>query len=505
VGLFASVADINSVAVATRGGVPVRVSDVGTAHVGGAPREGIVAKDTADDVVEGVVLMRKGENALDVLKGVRAKTADINGTLLPKGVRLLPFYDRATLVHHTVTTVEENLAIGASLVLLILVVFLGDWRSAIIVGLVIPLSLLCAFVLMDYEHVAANLISLGAIDFGIIVDAAVVMVEAFLVRLALTPPPTANELRVTAEHELRLEQRHDFDQRASVEKRNLLATVAEGMGRPILFAKAIVITAFLPIFTFQRVEKRIFSPMAFTLTFALLGSLLLSLTLVPVLASLWMRASHSGEPRAARWLRERFTPCLDWALMHRRATLSIAVGLLAIALGVGTRLGTEFLPELDEGNIWLTVTMPTGISLEQAKVIERQVRGTMLKYPEVTQLVSQLGRPDDGTDAKGANNLEIYADLAPRGTWKSAKDKDELIGKMQAELEKIPGLDLNFSQYIKDNVEEALSGVKGELAIKIFGPDLNILQQKAEEVARVVSGVQGVADLGVEQQFGQPQ
>jgi cobalt-zinc-cadmium resistance protein CzcA len=507
VGLFTSVADIGAVAITSRNGVAVHVSDVGTASVGGAPREGIVAKDTADDVVEGVVLMRKGGNALDVLKLVRAKAAELNATILPKDVRLRPFYDRANLVHHTVTTVEENLAIGAALVLLILVVFLGDWRSAIIVGLVIPLSLLVAFILMDLEHVSANLISLGAIDFGIIIDAAVVMVEAFLVRLALTPTPTADELRATATHAVPggVEHRQDFEQRASVERRHLLATVAEGMGRPIMFAKAIVITAFLPIFTFQRVEKRIFSPMAFTLTFALLGSLLLSLTLVPVLASYWMRASHSGEPRAARWIQEKFAPCLDWALAHRRATLGIAIGLLAIALGIGTQLGTEFLPELDEGNIWLTVTMPTGISLEQAKIVERQVRRIMLQYPEVTQLVSQLGRPDDGTDSKGANNLEIYADLAPRGTWKSAGDKDALIAKMQAQLDAIPGLDLNFSQYIKDNVEEALSGVKGELVIKIFGPDLAVLQQKADEVRAVIARVPGVADLGVEQQFGQPQ
>ena len=510
VGLFQSVADIGAVAVASPNGVPIHVSDLGVVHVGGAPREGIVAKDTLDDVVEGIVLMRKGQNALDVLKNVRTKAADINTTLLPRDVKLHPFYDRATLVHHTVTTVEENLAIGAGLVLLILVVFLGDWRSAVIVGLVIPLSLLIAFILMDVEHVSANLISLGAIDFGIIVDAAVVMVEAFLVRLALTPPPTAAQLRATAEHEIHAEgadaqRRHDFDLRASVEKRHLLATIAEGMGRPILFAKAIVITAFLPIFTFQRVEKRIFSPMAFTLTFALLGSLLLSLTLVPVLASLWMRSGHSSEPRAARFLRERFAPALDWALARKKTTLGVAIGLLAVSLAIGTRLGTEFLPELDEGNIWLTVTMPTGISLEQAKIIERHVRGIMLKYPEVTQLVSQQGRPDDGTDSKGANNLEVYADLAPRGTWKTAHDKDELIAKMQQELESIPGLDLNFSQYIKDNVEEALSGVKGELVVKIFGPDLGILQQKADEVRRVMAGVQGVADLGVEQQFGQPQ
>ncbi|MEO7086186.1 MAG: CusA/CzcA family heavy metal efflux RND transporter [Gemmatimonadaceae bacterium] len=506
VGLFSTVADIAEVAVSSRNGIAVRVADLGKVHVGGAPREGIVAKDTADDVVEGVVLMRKGENALDVLKLVRDKGTQINATMLPRGVSLVPFYDRATLVQHTVRTIEENLAVGAALVLLILVVFLGDWRSAIIVGLVIPLSLLFAFILMNAEHVPANLISLGAVDFGIIVDAAVVMVEAFLVRLALNPPPTADELRVTAEHEASPNQRRNFTERASVERRQLLANVAQGMGRPIVFAKAIVITAFLPIFTFQRVEKRIFSPMAFTLTFALLGSLLLALTLVPVLASMWMRVdAHHEKPRATRWLESAFRPCLDWTMDHRRLSVGAALVLLLGALVMGSRLGTEFLPELDEGNIWLTVTMPSGISLDRAKDIERRIRSIILHYPEVTQLVSQLGRPDDGTDSKGANNLEIYADLAPRSEWRNAHDKDELIAKMQTQLSAIPGLDFNFSQYIKDNVEEALSGVKGELVIKIFGPDLATLQRKAEEVQRVVGQVNGVADLGVEQQFGQPQ
>lgn len=523
VGLFKSEADIANVALVTRSGVPVRVQDVGSAHIGAAPREGIVAKDSADDVVEGIVLARKGENAVKVLAPLRAKLAELNASVLPKSVTIVPIYDRETLVRHTVRTVEENLATGALLVLVILVVFLGSWRSALIVGLVIPLSLLFAFILMDVEHVSANLISLGAIDFGIIVDAAVVMVEAFLVRLALTPPPTADELRHTAEMEAsaapaptaplapnempsREERRHDFDLRASVEKRHLLATIAETMGRPIMFAKAIVIIAFLPIFTFQRVEKRIFSPMAFTLTFALVGSLILSLTFVPVLSSFWLTPEHgTHEPAAARWLQRRFMPLLDWVLGSKRLTMASAVAALACSLVIGARLGTEFLPELDEGNIWLRVTMPVGISLDQAKIVERQVRAVLLGYPEIRQIVTQLGRPDDGTDTKGSNNLEIYADLRPRGEWKNAADKDALISLIEAKLDRIPGIQLNFSQYIKDNVEEALSGVTGELVVKIFGPDLAVLQEKAAETERVIAGVRGAADVGVEQQFGQPQ
>ncbi|NUQ21163.1 MAG: efflux RND transporter permease subunit, partial [Gemmatimonadaceae bacterium] len=506
VGLFKGTDDIADVALATRNGIPVRVRDVGDVHVGGAPREGIVAKDSLDDVVEGIVLMRKGENAVKVLAPVRAKVAELNASVLPAGVQVHPFYDRATLVRHTVHTVEENLATGAILVLLVLGVFLGDWRSAVIVGLVIPLSLLGAFILMDVEHVPANLISLGAVDFGIIVDAAVVMVEAFLVRLALAPPPTAEELRREAGQPEGDERRRDFAQRASVEKRHLLAGVAETMGRPILFAKAIVIVAFLPIFTFQRVERRIFSPMAFSLTFALLGSLILSLTLVPVLSSVWLSpAQGAHEPAAARWLQRRFRPLLTWVLAHRRPTIIAAVSALALSLAIGTRLGTEFLPALDEGNIWLTVTLPVGVSLDEAKDVERQVRAVLRSYPEVTQVVSHLGRPDDGTDPKGANNLEVYAELRPRGEWRSAKNKDALVAAMESRLERIPGIDLNFSQYIKDNVEEALSGVKGELVIKIFGPDLDVLQREAEHVERVVASVRGAEDVGVEQQFGQPQ
>ena len=483
VGTFGSLDDIARVSVQSRGGVPVTIADLGAVRIGGAPREGIVAKDSLDDVVQGIVLMRKGLNALQVLERVREKAAALNATILPKDVRLVPFYDRANLVRHTVRTVEENLAIGAALVLVILVVFLGDWRSATIVGLVIPLSLLAAFILMDLENVSANLISLGAVDFGIIVDAAVVMVEAFIVRLAMSPP-------------------RDGD----LHRREFFAHTAEQMGRPILFSKAIVITAFLPIFTFQRVEKRIFSPMAFTLSFALLASLLLTLTFVPVLASLWLRvAPHAEEPAAARWLQRRFAPLLDFVLARPKRTLAAALTALAISMGIATRLGTEFLPALDEGNIWLTVTMPVGISMTQAKDIERQVRGVIRSYPEVTQVIAQLGRPDDGTDAKGSNNLEVYADLRPRGEWTTTHDKDALVALMSKRLEAIPGIDLNFSQYIKDNVDEALSGVKGELVVKLFGPDLQVLQQKAEEIRAVLDRVDGVADLGVEQQFGQPQ
>lgn len=541
VGIFTSVGDIANVAIATRGGVPVRVADIGTAHLGGAPREGIVAKDTSDDVVEGIVLMRKGENALNVVNRIEQKTQEINAIRLPHGahgVTLVPFYRRSDLVNHTVHTVRENLLLGATLVILILLVFLGDLRSAVVVATVIPFSLLIAFTLMDWQHVDANLISLGAVDFGLIVDAAVVMVEAYVVRFALTPPPTADELQERAEEmdaineglraagasqlPLTLEsdrdaQAHtdeptdphrDFEHRASVEKRSLIADVTELMGHPMLFSVCCVVTAFLPIFTFQRVERRIFSPMAYTLTFTLLGSLLLSLTLIPVLASFLLKPHEDGpqETWATRTLHRIYTPCLDWALAHAKLVVGVAIGALVIALGIGATLGSEFLPELDEGNIWLTVTMPVGISIDEGKVIEGQIRHILAAYPQVTEIVSQLGRPDDGTDPKGPNNIEILADLKPRGQWHAfGGNKDELITDMTHKLTTIPGIQLNFSQYIKDNVEEALSGVKGELVVKIFGPDLTVLQEKANQAADVMAGVHGVADLGVENQFGQPQ
>jgi cobalt-zinc-cadmium resistance protein CzcA len=510
VGVFGSVADINAVTVTTRNGTPVRVSDIGVAHIGGAPREGIVAKDSNDDVVEGIVLLRKGENAVNVVHRIEDMTRQLNTFRLPKGVQLVPFYKRSDLVNHTVNTVRENLATGATLVIVILLIFLGDLRSALVVATVIPFSLLIAFTLMDLRHIDANLISLGAVDFGLIVDAAVVMVEAYVVRMALSPPPTAEQLR--AEHAAGYQghEQVNFEHRADVEKRNLIANVTEAMGHPMLFSVCCVVTAFIPIFTFQRVERRIFSPMAYTLTFTLLGSLLLSLTLIPVLASYLIRPKPGGleaqETPATRWLHRVFTPLLQWSLEHGRTVITIAVCALVIALALGSTLGTEFIPELDEGNIWLTVTMPVGISIDQAKTYEEQIRRTLRTYPEITQIVTQLGRPDDGTDPKGPNNLEILADLKPHGSWHAFhENKDALIDDMSRKLSVIPGIDLNFSQYIKDNVEEALSGVKGELVVKIYGSDLTVLQEKANATARVMAGVRGVADLGVENQFGQPQ
>ena len=503
VGLVASTDDIGNVAVVTRNGATVRVRDIGRVTIGWAPREGIVAKDSADDVVQGIVLLRKGEHALPVLEGVRAKAAALNAHGLPPGVSLVSYYDRAQLVNHTVDTVRENLAVGATLVIVILLAFLGDWRAALVVGSVIPLSLLAAFILMDVNQVAANLISLGAVDFGLIVDAAVVMAEAYVVRFALE---SGHDLGHPVSETSPPEGLAPPTPTPAIRVQEWIAQVTETMGRPMLFSVTCVVTAFVPIFTFQRVERRIFSPMAYTLTFTLLASMLCALTVIPVLASFLMKPDGvHRETALTRFIHRLYLPARDWAFVHWRVVLGTAFGALLIALAVGARLGTEFLPQLDEGNIWLTVTLPVGVAPGAAKDIERAIRGTVRGYPQVSQVVSQLGRPDDGTDAKGFNNIEIYANLHPEAEWRGITDKDSLLLDMTAKLRQIPGIQLNFSQYIKDNVEEALSGVKGELVVKVFGADLAVLQRTAGRIRDVMATIPGVADLGLEQQFGQPQ
>jgi heavy metal efflux system protein len=479
IGLFRSMDDIGEVAVASRGGRPILVSDVAEQLVVGArPRSGIVAYNDRDDIVEGIVQMTKGGNAAKVVAALKASVDAINARL-PPGVRIVPFYQRTDLIHHTVRTVAENLLLGAALVIAILIAFLHNWRTALIVASVIPLSLLFAFILMDARGVSANLISLGAIDFGIIIDSAVVLVEALMVKLALG----------------QLEQ-HALHGGVAWRMHTLKATAVD-LGHPILFSKAIIILAFMPIFTFQRVEGKIFSPMAYTLSFALLGAILLTLTLVPTLLSYTMRGEAMAEKRS-RWLglfQERYRRALAWGMARRSAVVAASVLLLGAALGAAPYLGTEFLPKLDEGNIWLTIALPPSTALDQTKEVERDVRGILRGYPEVRQVVSQVGRPDDGTDPKGPNNLEILADLNPKSDWRFP-DKEALVSDMSTRIRGIPGVPTNFSQVIQDNVEEALSGAKGEIVVKVFGPDLEILQNKADQIAQILSDVRGAADVG---------
>ncbi|HUN68289.1 MAG TPA: CusA/CzcA family heavy metal efflux RND transporter [Burkholderiales bacterium] len=473
IGLYARIEDIRSAVIASRGGRPILVSDVAEVEIGPRPLSGTVAFNDRDSIVEGIVQMTKGSDAAKVVADLKTRIAEV-GKKLPPGVSIRPIYERTQLIHHTVETVVENLAIGALLVMAILVAFLQNWRAALIVGSVIPLALLGAFILMDARGVSANLISLGAVDFGIIIDSAVVLVEALMVKLAVE---SANR---------------DYGHRMIT----LRHTVVE-LGHPILFSKAIIITAFLPIFTFQRVEGKIFAPVALTLSFALAGALLLTLTLVPALLSFAIRQGGMAETHSA-WLarlQERYRRLLARVFASSRRVLLVSLALLATALAGAPLLGTEFLPKLDEGNIWLTISLPSATALERTKEVEREVRTILASYPEVKAVITQVGRPDDGTDPKGPNNLEVLADLKPRSEWRFAA-KDDLVADMSKRIHAIPGLPTNFSQVIQDNVEEALSGAKGEIVVKVFGPELAILEDLAGRVVDTLNTVRGATDVG---------
>jgi cobalt-zinc-cadmium resistance protein CzcA len=485
IGLFQSVGDISRVVVAAKDGKTVLVGDVSDVSIGDRPLSGIVAFNEHDDIVEGIVQMTKGQNATKVVEALKVRIAEL-APKLPPGVKIVPYYDRTDLVRHTVRTVTENLIVGALLVVAILIIFLRNWYAAFAVAAIIPLALLFAFILIDSRGVSANLISLGAVDFGIIIDSAVVLVEALMVKLALAK---ADKLPHHQTYGWRI---------------HLIKQTSIDMGHPILFSKAIIILAFLPIFTFQRVEGKIFSPVAFTLTFALLGAILLTLTLLPALLSYAVRKKDLAEQHS-EWmhkLQQRYRQMLLWAGGYRKAIVAASVGVLGVTLALSTLLGSEFLPKLDEGNIWLTITLPPATVLGKTKEIERQVRTILNSYPEVNNVATQVGRPDDGTDPKGPNNLEVMADLNPHGTWRFA-DKEDLIADMTKKIHAIPGVPTNFSQVIQDNVEEALSGVKGEISVKIFGPDLDILEDKSTQVADIISNIRGATDVAAIKVGGQ--
>ncbi len=477
VGLYRSVDDIARTMVASPGGRPIYVADVADVRIGERVRSGIVAYNDQDDVVQGIALMTKGQNASKVVAALRERVVEVNEKL-PRGVKIVPTYQRTDLIEHTVSTVVENLLIGAGLVIAILLIFLRSWKASLIVAAVIPLSLLFAFILMDARGVSANLISLGAVDFGIIIDSAVVLVEALMVRLAVgmhdgNPHHGGYGWRM---HELK--------------------NTAVSLGHPILFSKAIIITAFLPIFTFQRVEGKIFTPVTYTLSFALAGAILLTLTLVPALLAYAIRKEDMAE-RHSRWMtrvQEGYRRMLLRIRTRAVAVVGVSLATLAASLAIAPMLGSEFLPKLDEGNIWLTIAMPPSTALGKTKEIERDVRGILRSYPEVRMVVTQVGRPDDGTDPKGPNNLEVLADLKPRGEWRFAS-KDDLVADMSARIRAIPGVPTNFSQVIQDNVEESLSGAKGEIVVKIFGQDLEILEDMSQRVVNVLAGIRGAADV----------
>src|SRR5450432_3335139 len=493
-GLFRTVADIGQTVVKTQNGTPLRVSDVGAVVQGPKIRLGQIGRAIHradgrildnDDVVEGIVLLRKGAEAEATLKAIEAKKEELNKRILPHGVEIVPFLDRSDLVHYTTHTVLHNLTEGIILVAVILFIFLGNFRGAFIVALTIPFSLLFAAICLSLAGIPANLLSLGALDFGMVVEGAVVMVE--------------NIVRY-------LSRRGRQD---AVGTLGSIREAAHEVQRPVFYSIGIIITAYVPIFTLQRVEGRLFKPMAWTVSFALLGSLLFSMLIAPVLSS-FLFGKHVTEWHnpVMEWMIRMYRKTLRLAIRMRWATLSVALGALVVsAYMVGSGIiGSEFLPHLDEGAIWARATLAPSTGPTEGTRVMNQARVILASFPEVTQVISQIGRPDDGTDTTGFFNTEYFVDLKPKDQWRPvfAEDKEALIAAMDRELEKVPGALWNFSQPIADNMEEAVSGVKGQLAIKIYGDDLRTLEAKGDEIVRVLRSVQGIADLGLFRVIGQP-
>ncbi len=478
-GLVQSMRDIENIVVSAQKGTPVRVRDIGTVGVGTAIRLGVLGRDHDDDLVQGIVLMRKGENPDAVIQGVARKIEHLKRTL-PAGVELRDYYSRDRLVRTTVTTVMRNLIEGAVLVVILLSLFLYNIRAALIVTVTIPLSLLFAFIFMDLRGIPANLLSLGAIDFGIIVDGAVIMTENILRHLSEHKPTGRRVVREV--------------QHAAIE-----------VARPLTFAVLIIMTVYVPILTFQRIEGKLFRPMAVTISLAVIGALLLTLTLIPVLASyLFRRPPSERESPLLAMLRRPYLPALRWCVRRPVIPILGAAGLLAISLWTFSLLGKEFLPELDEGDLWVRVQFPVGVSIEGVRPYVREIRERLLRFPEVRVVVSQLGAPDDGTDPEAPDNAEFYVGLKPREEWANP-NKERLVTAMTAALADIPGVTTNFSQPIKDNVDEALAGVKGELAIKLYGPDIFVMDGVARQIADALRNIRGVADLDYDHCTGQPQ
>jgi cobalt-zinc-cadmium resistance protein CzcA len=501
-GQVQSTADIGQTVVRAVNGTPVRIRDV--AIVAQGPkirlgRFGRVAKPSDstvvdnDDVVSGIVLMRKGGVAERMLAGLHTKLDELNHGLLPPGVTIVPFLDRSDLVRYTTHTVLRNLTEGVLLVVLVLFLVLGNVRSAVIVAGTIPFSLLFASILLDLRSIPANLLSLGALDFGMIVDGSVVMVE--------------NILRHVTQDDSASDTEGSGGSGRSVTQR--IADAAHEVQRPVFYAIAIIITAYLPIFTLQRVEGRLFKPMAWTVAFALLGALCFALLFATVISS-YLFKSNMKEWRnpALAWVIEQYVDALEWTMQHRRITFGAAIGAAALmlALGFGPLIGSEFLPHLDEGAIWARGTLAPSTGPAEGARIANQARLMFASFPEVTQVTSQVGRSDDGTDPTGFFNTEYFVDLKPRGEWRPQFHgrKDEVIAAMDARLEQIPGAIWNFSQPISDNVEEAVSGVKGELSVKVYGSDLVALERTADQIADVMQQVPGIEDLGVFRVIGQP-
>ncbi|MHB8521959.1 MAG: efflux RND transporter permease subunit [Limisphaerales bacterium] len=471
IGLLRSSSDIGNIVVAAHNGTPVLITNIAAVTVSSVPRQGVVGQDQDDDVVTGIVLMRKGENPSTVLAAVKARVKDLNQSILPKGVQVVPFYDRTWLIKTTLATVFKNLLEGAALVTGVLYLFLGNVRAAGLVALIIPLSLLATFIGLTWRGIPANLLSLGAMDFGIIVDGAVIVVENVFRKLTEPGPERdRNTLREA-----------------------ILEATAE-VGRPTFFSMLIIIVANIPIFTLQRHEGRIFAPMAYTITSALIGSLLFSLTLVPLLCFYLLRRNlPHAENRLVRACKRLYRPRLEWALQHRRVVLGAALAVLAVSLATVPYLGTEFLPELNEGTTWININFLPGISVSETMRQCARIRTALHRIPEVNTVVSKAGRPEDGTDPKPINMVEVFVDFKPASAWRPRMTKERLIAEMDQALAPIPGIETSFSQPIRDNVLESISQIDGQIVIKVFGEDSAVLRQTAESMLHAISTVRGVS------------
>lgn len=478
VGLIRTLDDVRNVVVAVNQGVPVKVGDVAEVTMGNAPRLGQVQFNDKEETVEGIVLMRRGGNATEMLERVRARIAEINaGGLLPDGLKLVPFYDRQHLLDLTTHTVKHALFFGISLVLIVLYVFLGNLRAAAMVAAVIPLALCVSFTGMHLFHVPANLISLGAIDFGLIVDAAVIVVENIMSRLE------------DGKHHL---------------WPSIISATAE-VQRAMIFSTGIIITAYSPLFIMGGVEGKIFHPMAMTMGLALMASILLALTFIPAAATFMFKSSKPHHaPRFVGWLVKRYEPLLGFLIERPKRVLAAAGLLFAVAMVGAAHLGTSFLPTLEENNLWVRVTLPNTVDLSYSSQIASRIRSYIHAQPEVETVVAQIGRPDDGTDSAGVFNVEFAVLFKAPDAWPQGVTRDDIVRRFETELKKIPGIEYNFSQYIQDNVAEALSGVKGENSVKIFGSDLEELQRMAVQVRDILKQVRGTADVGIFRELGQP-
>jgi heavy metal efflux system protein len=503
VGLYTSVQDIENTVLTTKSGIALRVKDVAEVQQGPKILLGAMARaDHKPDgtivdnpaVIQGVVLLRKGADAGPTLVALHKKVEELNNTILPPGVKVIPMLDRSDLLHYTLHTVLHNMAEGMILVTIILFLFFGNVRGAFIVALTIPFALLFASIFLDLSKIPANLLSLGALDFGMVVDGAVVMVENIMRHLSYSKDASSGAGRIT------------------MSMKTPLATIKDAsheVQRPVFFAIAIIITAYLPIFTLQLVEGRLFKPMAWTVAFALLGAMTFSIFIAPVLcALLFNRGVKEWRNPVMEFLKDRYRDGLKWAIKNRYITVGLGVAAVAVSLFLAFSgiIGSEFLPHLDEGAIWARGSLANSTSLTEGKRFTDQARIIFASFPEVTTVVSQAGRPDDGTDTGGFGNTEYFVDLKPKEEWRPVfhQDKEELIAAMNREVSKLAGGFWNFSQPIEDNVDETVSGVKGGLAVKLFGDDLNILEQKGEEITAAMATVPGVEDLGLFRDMGQP-